>query len=46
MNFLATRKKANEHLLKYPVFMIHLVKLESLLLNLLGTSKIVRQTAG
>lgn len=46
MNFLAMSKKANEHLLKYPVFMIHLDKLESLLLNMLGTYKIVRQTAG
>lgn len=33
MNFLATSKKANDYLLKYPVFMIHLDKLESLLLK-------------
>lgn len=33
MNFLVANKKANEHLLKYSVFMIRLDKLESLLLS-------------
>lgn len=44
MNFLVTEKKANEHLLKYSVFMIHSDKLGTLLLSLLVTYKVVCQT--
>lgn len=46
MNFLVTSMKANEHLLKYSVFKIHLDKQESSLLSLLVTWKKVCQTAG
>lgn len=46
MNFLEASKKANEHLLKYSVSMIHVDKPESLLLSLLGPEKAVCQTVG
>lgn len=41
MNFLVANKKANEHLLKYSVSLIHLDKLESLLSSLLVPEKVV-----
>lgn len=43
MNYMVTNKKANEHLLKYSAFMIHVDKLETLLLSLLVTYKVVCQ---